>query len=149
MPGILPFRGSLMLDVVCLAMVAITIALGISIYQIRYRRRERLHRAMQLTLASILAVAVVAFEIDLRFFTNWRDLAEASPFYASGWVDRALWLHLVFAIPTPIAWTVLIISALRHYPALRNDAKYWRRHRRYGWLGTWMMIGTAVTGWLF
>lgn len=149
MPGFLPFRGSLMLDTVCVAMVGITIALAVSIYLVRYQRQERWHRTIQLVLASVLAVAVLAFELDLRLLTNWRELARESVYYPSGWVDRVLWIHLLFAIPTPLMWGAIIVSALRNYSHRRHDAKYWERHRWWGRLAAGMMFGTAVSGWVF
>ena len=85
--GFLGTRGSLMLDVVFLAMFAIVPVLAYSIYLVRSRRRFELHKRIQITLGLVLLVAVTAFELDMRFFTDWRERAAASRFYspADGW----------------------------------------------------------------
>lgn len=147
--GFLPARGSLMLDLVCVAMVAVTAVLLVSVGLARYGRRYRWHRFLQIGTAIVLALAVIAFEIDIRFFTNWRELAEASPYYASRWVDRLLWLHLCFAIPTPFIWGWVIYRALQKFPQVRPTADYAARHRLWGRFATVSMLMTAVTGWVF
>lgn len=135
-----------MLDVVVVAMVAVLILLAISIGLVR-SGRLKWHRNLQTTLAVVLAVTVAAFEIEMRFFVNWRDLAAPSPFYAGGWVDRSLWLHLAFAIPTPFVWGYVLCQAWRKIEW--NSDRYRVRHRRWGWCATLLMLLTAVTGWLF
>ena len=153
--GFLPARGSFMLDLVCVAMVLVMIVLPISIGLVRYRKRYRLHRALQLTTAAVLLLAVIAFEIDMRFVTDWRKLAEGSRYYESGWVDRLLVIHLCFAIPTPFLWLTIIAGALWNFRGLTdqgptgNAKTYAYRHRILGRCGTAMMVMTAVTGWLF
>ncbi|MFN5707735.1 MAG: DUF420 domain-containing protein, partial [Planctomycetota bacterium] len=72
LPGFLPARGSFMLDLVCVAMVAVTVLMLLSIALARFGRQYRWHRLLQLSLAIVLLLAVLAFEIDVRFFTDWR-----------------------------------------------------------------------------
>ena len=59
--GILPTRGSLMLDLVAVAMVAVTLVLAFSIYQVRIRRNFSGHRFIQVTTAIALSIALGAF----------------------------------------------------------------------------------------
>jgi uncharacterized membrane protein YozB (DUF420 family) len=148
MNGFLPTRGSLMLDFVTVAMVAVSLLLLLSVYWAK--RQWRWHRALQITLAVILLVAIVAFEVDLRFFSDWQKLAEPSPYYESGWVHRWLWVHLGFAVPTPFLWAGLIFVSLKGQP--QNPAEHvqfanW--HKRWGWASVILMWLTAVTGWVF
>ncbi|MCH2180452.1 MAG: DUF420 domain-containing protein [Mariniblastus sp.] len=146
--GFLPSRGSLMLDTVVCAMFLVLLVLGISIYLVRSRREYRAHRAIQISLALILAVTVIAFEIDIRFFTDWRSAAEQSPFSASGLVDVSLWVHLAFAIPTPFIWAYVLFGAvLRFRPP--EPGSYSRFHRTWGWIASLAMLMTALTGWVF
>jgi uncharacterized membrane protein YozB (DUF420 family) len=146
--GLLPTRGSLMLDVVFLATFAIVAFLAISIYVVR-RRQYRLHSRIQLTLAIVLIVAITAFEIDLRFFTDWRSLARHSPYYESGWVDRWLAIHLCFAIPTPLIWIAAIGLAVRWFGWDPRPNLHSLKHRRIGWLAAGAMAMTMATGWVF
>ena len=59
--GFLGTRASLMLDVVALAMLAVLPVLGFSIWLVRCRRLYAIHKRIQLTLASVLLLTVVAF----------------------------------------------------------------------------------------
>lgn len=142
-----------MLDFVTLAMLLVLIVLTLSIYAVRFKKNWRLHRNIQLATAIILTLALVAFEIDVRFITQWRELAQASPFYESGWIDRCLAIHLVFAIPTPLVWGVVIFMAMRRIKPdaqSQTDAADFRRfHRISGRIAAAFMFLTAITGWIF
>lgn len=153
--GFLPTRGSWMLDFVFTAMFAIIPVMGFSIYWVKYRKPNETykcewHKRLQLTLAAVLLVAVAAFEIDLQLVTkDWRPLAEASPFYASKIVDYSLWIHLCFAVPTPLLWIFVIVQALRRFPKPAAPCQYSARHVIWGRLAAAAMLMTAVTGWCF
>lgn len=148
--GFLPARGSLMLDFVALAMIAVTIVMLCSLYLVRYKRWIKAHRWIQVITAAVLLLAVLAFEIDVRFFTKWRELAQPSPYYASGIVDGSLWIHLAFALPTPFLWGGIIYQAHKNYQRAEvADKQFWQRHRWHGRIGTAMMLMTAITGWAF
>lgn len=147
--GFLPARGSLMLDVVFLATFAIVVAMAISVYLVRAKRLYRLHSRIQILLGAILIVAITAFEIDLRFFTDWRGLARPSPYYASGWVDRWLAFHLCFAIPTPLLWIATIGLALRWFGREPRPNRHSGKHRILGWTAAGAMAMTTASGWVF
>ena len=95
----------------------------------------------------LLSIAILLFELDMRFFTNWRELAEPSPFYASGLVSISLAVHLVFAIPTPFVWMFVIWKALTSIRWV--DENYRKEHRFWGWIATFFMVLTTITGWCF
>ncbi len=148
--GFLPTRGSFMLDFVALAMVGVSLLLLLSVYLVKVHKQYRIHRLMQTVLAIVLLVTIVAFEIDIQFVKPyWRDVAAESPYFSTGWVDRSLVIHLLFAIPTPFFWAYLIISAYRRMGPAFENADYRLQHRRMGWIGTVLMLMTAVTGWVF
>ena len=147
--GFLPTRGSWMLDFVAVAMLAVSFLLVLSIYLVKYKRMPAWHRTIQITTAIVLMVALVAFEIDVRFFSNWRDLAADSPFYESGTVGWALMVHLIFAVPTPFVWAFVIFTALKKFKSGFQHEMYNRLHRITGWLAAIMMFMTSVTGWIF
>ena len=154
LPGFLGTRGSLMLDVVFLAMFLVVPVLLFSVYQVKYRGQFQLHKRMQLILGTVLLLAVGAFEADMRFFTDWKVLAEPSPFFdrANPWscpVGISLIVHLSFAIPTLLLWIVVIVLALRHFPSPPVPGVHSAWHRRWGMIATAGMILTAVTGWVY
>ena len=116
--GFLGTRGSFMLDFVFLAMFAVVPIMGISIYLVKYRRQFQLHRRIQISLGLILLLAVAAFEVDMRI-NGWKHLAEPSAYWVDGawndWIDYGLAIHLLFAVPTPIIWCVVIVKAMRRF----------------------------------
>jgi putative membrane protein len=147
--GFLPTRASLMLDFVTLAMLLVSIVLAFSIYLIRVKKRPELHRNIQIATAIILVFALVAFEVDVRWITNWRELAETSPYYASGTVDGWLYFHLLFAIPTPFIWGFVIWKGLKNFKTGFHQGDYNKTHRIHGRIAAGFMFATAITGWIF
>ncbi len=138
-----------MLDFVALAMLGVTLVLIYSVYQIRIRKRPRLHRNIQISTAIVLTITLIAFEVDVRFISAWRDLAVASPYYASGQVGWWLMIHLVFAIPTPFVWGYVIVMGMRKFKSGFNQGTYNRTHRILGRIAAGSMFLTAITGWIF
>ncbi len=150
--GFLPTRGSIMLDVVFVAMFAIVPVLLLSIYLVKFRQQFALHKTIQIASAAVLLIAVVAFEVDVRLFTDWELLAVESPYYQPDvwcpvWI--ALAVHLCAAIPTPLLWIVVIVQALRRFPSPPVPGTHSGAHKTLGWIATMGMILTAVTGWIF
>lgn len=151
MPGFLGTRASLMLDVVFLAMFLVVPVLMVSISIVK-RGRYALHKQIQLVLGTVLLVAVVAFEADMRFFTDWKELAKPSPYYQSeGWspVWTSLSVHLAFAVPAALLWAYVIVQALRKFSRPPVPGAHSAAHKRWGWLAAICMFMTAVTGWIF
>ncbi|MBA2116582.1 DUF420 domain-containing protein [Bremerella alba] len=146
--GFLPTRGSIMIDFVFVAMFGIILVLGISIYLVRYRRLYQLHKWIQIITGVVLLVAVTAFEIDVRFFTDWEALAEPSSF-GSATVHGLLYFHLLFAIPTPLLWIFVIWHGLAKFPNPAQPSPYSQTHIFWARLAAMGMLLTAVTGWVF
>lgn len=149
---LLPGRGSLMLDVVVIAMFAATLCLAVSIAAVRFGKRYRLHRAIQIGLTTCLAVTLIAFEAEMRLVTDWRALAEKSPWFVResfSVVDAALAVHLCFAVPTPFIWATTLVLALRRFGKNVVPGPCSRGHRIWGWISAAMMACTTVTGWVF
>lgn len=138
-----------MLDFVVVAMLGVTLVLAYSIYEIRIKKNPLRHRNIQISTAIVLIVALLAFEIDVRVFTDWRELAKSSPYYPSGVADWCLAVHLLFAIPTPIVWAAVIFLALRRFKTGFNQGDFNRFHRISGRVAAGLMVLTAVTGWIF
>ena len=58
-------------------------------------------------------------------------------------------LHLLFAVPTPLIWAAVIIRAWKQFPNPAEPAEHSQSHRRWGYLAVVGMILTAITGWVF
>lgn len=147
--GFLHTRASMMIDVVVVAMAVVVPLLAWSVWLVKFRRRYRLHKAIQLTLAVVLLVTVAAFEIDMRFYTDWNQRATPSPFYGSQWVLRALGIHIFFAATTVGLWIYTIAGALRNFPSPPQPGPYSPRHIFWARLAAIDMLLTAVSGWIF
>lgn len=137
-----------MLDFVVVAMVLVLVALGYSVFQVRKKKNAKLHRTVQLVTAVVLLVTLIAFEVHVRM-TDWRSLAEPSPYFESGLVDWSLWIHLLFAIPTPVVWGVVIGFGLSRFKKSFEVGRFNQTHRFWGRVAAGMMGMTAVTGWVF
>jgi putative membrane protein len=146
--GFLGTRASLMLDVVVLAMFAVLPVLGVSIWLVKFRRRYALHKAIQLTLGTVLLLTVAAFEIDMRFFTDWRERAAASPLHADTLL-YCLAVHLMFSVSTVLLWVAVIVAAVRRFPNPPQPSAHSRRHIFWARLAAADMVLTSVTGWIF
>jgi hypothetical protein len=150
--GFLGTRGSIMLDVVFLAMFAVVPVLLFSVYLAKVKGRFAAHKTIQLALGIVLLLAVAAFEVDLQLVTDWRLRAQPSPYFrVNEWnaVLTSLVVHLAFAVPTLFLWIFVIVQALRKFPAPPRPNAYSPSHKKVAWAATVGMIGTALTGWVF
>ncbi|MFV2068386.1 MAG: DUF420 domain-containing protein [Pirellulales bacterium] len=147
--GFLGTRAALMLDVAFLAMIGVIPIMGWSIFQVRVRRRYRLHKRVQLTVAALLLVTVGLFEIDVRIH-GWEARAAGTMGGAvADHVRMALYVHLVFAVTSALLWPYVVIQAIRRIPNPPGPCDYSRTHAFWGRLAAVDMTLTAVTGWVF
>lgn len=147
MGGFIPgSRGSFMLDLVVLAMVAILPVLAFAIRAAQKGKYE-FHKKIMVSLAIILLIAVIAFEVEMRV-VGWRHLAKPSPYYDSV-VFWALSLHLLFSTTAAVSMAVTVWAALRQFPSPPIPGRHSVAHRRSGKIAAVSLAGTAVSGWIF
>jgi putative membrane protein len=150
--GFLGTRGSLMLDLVFLSMFLVVPLMLLSIYLVKFQKRYLLHKRIQIGLASVLAITVTLFEIDIRV-NGWRARAHESPYYSQtlseGFVNWSLWVHLLFSVTTALLWIYVVIQALRKIPNPPGPGPYSRQHVFWARLAALDMVFTALTGCLF
>jgi hypothetical protein len=154
--GFLGYNASLMLDVVVCALVLVVPTLAYSIYVVKIRRNYLRHRNVQIALGAVLLVTVTAFEIDLQYVHGgWENVVNRDPDNPRlsaedmRFVQRVLWVHLVFAISTPVLWAATLLLAWRRFPRPPAPSTHSRLHRRLGWLSTIDIVLTSVTGLAF
>lgn len=148
MTGFIPgSRASFVMDFVAVALLAILVALTYSIYLVAIRKNYLVHKYLQSSLALILFVAVLIFEIDIRIL-GWESRAEVSPFYED-WVYPTLYVHLAFAITTFVLWLVVTVQALRKFPSHLKYSPYNQSHKKLAKPAALSLYGTALTGWVF
>lgn len=149
--GFLGYRTSFMLDVVVCALVLVVPTLVYSIYVVKFRAKFVVHRNIQLALAVVLLLAVTAFEVDMQWLQGgWKNVVakRAIPLTAeqlSG-VQSVLWIHLVFAISSPLLWATTIFHALKRIPNPPAPSNASKLHKLLGWASTVDLTLTSVTG---
>jgi putative membrane protein len=154
--GFLGYDASFMLDLVVCALVLVVPVLAYSIYLVKVRREYLRHRNIQVALGIVLLVTVAAFEIDMQLVHDgWENVVnkpgreprlEGERFE---FVRRVLWVHLVFAISTPLVWGAALWLALKRFPSPPAPSEHSRLHRRLGWLATIDITLTSITGLAF
>lgn len=150
--GFLGSRGSIMLDIVFLAMFLVIPVMGVSIYLVKYKKMFALHKTIQIVLGVVLLIAVVLFEIDMRFGSGWMERAKDSPYFqGDGWnaVWYSLYIHLFFAVPTALVWIYVIVKAVRKFPTPPTPGDHSSHHIFWARVAAFEMTMTAVTGWVF
>lgn len=154
--GFLGYRTSFMLDFVVSALVIIVPVLIYSICQVRFGRRYQRHRFLQTVLCVVLLAAVGAFEVDLQLVHGGWENVVAKSFDDDALLAARisesrpwLWLHLIFAVTTPLFWLTTIVLAYRRFPSPPTPSTHSQAHRWLGWLSTIDVTLTAVTGLIF
>ena len=144
-----------MLDVVVCALVLVVPALLFSLYTVKIRRNYTLHKTMQLTLGIVLLITVSAFEVDMRLHGGWENIINKpdQPVRLDGAalesVRTLLWVHLVFAVSTPVFWVTTIVLALKRFPNPPQPSAHSALHKKLGWISAIDITLTSVTGLIF
>jgi putative membrane protein len=152
--GFLGFQSSFMLDAVVCALVLVVPLLVYSIYVVKVRRNYLLHKRLQLFLGAALLVAVAAFEVDLQLVHGgWKNIVakRTVPLTPEEFdtVQKALWVHLVFAVTTPFLWAATIGYALKRFPHPPCPGDHSPLHKKLAWASTIDLVLTTITGLIF
>ncbi|MEE2637815.1 MAG: hypothetical protein VYE68_11355 [Acidobacteriota bacterium] len=114
------------------------------------RRRARRgdyagHKRVQLSLAIVLVVTVIAFEVDLRMRAGIIEMVAMSPFAGTHLLNVTIWVHLFVAITTSVIWLGLIGALVVRF-ANPPPNRFSRVHRGWGIIRMVDMLATGVTG---
>jgi len=154
--GFLGYRTSFMLDFVVCALAIIVPLLAYSLYLVKVKRAFTAHKRMQVLLGVVLLFAVGAFEIDLQIVHGgWENIVQKSHPEEAALATKVaearpyLWVHLVFAVSTPILWITTLLLAFRRFDSPPQPGQHSRTHKTLGWLSTIDITLTAITGLVF
>lgn len=142
--GFLGTRADVLLDLVILSLVVVVPVLGYSWWQVR-RHAYTLHKRLQLTLLVVLALAVGAFEANMRALGGIFAATRASRYAGTATLDFWIWFHTALAIATTIVWLALAVVSLRRFPVPPEPNAFSARHRFWGRLGMVLMGLTGLT----
>ena len=147
MNGFIPgSRGTLMLDIVAVAMILVLPLIAAAI-NLAKRGEYQKHRVMMLVISTVLAVTVVLFEIEMRM-VGWRDFAAASPYFNT-LVTPILVIHLACSITTTALLIVTVMGAVKKFPNPPRPGAYSQTHRKVGKAAAVGLALTSITGWIF
>lgn len=152
--GFLGYNATFMLDLVVCALVFVVPVLAVSIYLVKFRRDYVWHRRLQLFLAGVLLLTVVAFELDIQVVHHgWENIVRQSrPEISAADFESArtlLHIHLVFAISTPLLWALTIGLALPRFGNPPAPSAHSQAHSWLGWISAVDLAMTSATGLLF
>lgn len=140
-------RASFLMDALVIAMAFILVVLAFSIKQAQKKQYQN-HKKIQVTCGIILILAVIAFEVEVRFF-GWREHAKVSPYFDTT-LFPFLYFHIVWATLAVIFWGMQIFQSFKNIGKnMARPPEYSAKHRRTGKISILLMFGTAVTGWIF
>lgn len=142
--GFLGTRADLLMDIVIVALLAVV---PIVLYNWSLARRQQFakHKALQVTLAVLLAVVVGLFEYNLRLQGGIFEATKASAYAGTATLNFWIYFHAFFAVTTLLIWAWLIVVSLRRFPTPPEPGAFSRTHRRWGRIGMVWMLTTGVT----
>ncbi len=142
-PSFMGARGDALIDI---GMLAIVVVAPVLIWSWRLARGKQWqqHKRVQLTLASVLAVVVLLFEMDINsqggVFAVTAGSAYEGTFTLAFWV----WTHFAFAISSTVIWLLLIIASLIKFPKVPRPEAF-PTHKYFGRAGMIAMLGSGLT----
>ncbi|HXY34728.1 MAG TPA: DUF420 domain-containing protein, partial [Planctomycetaceae bacterium] len=94
-----------------------------------------------------------AFEVDIRVHQGWENIVKnARPDMAIesfDFVRNVLYVHLIFAISTPLLWIATIALALPRFGNPPYPSRHGPVHKLLGWCSATDLALTSATGLVF
>lgn len=142
--GFLSERGDILIDLV---VVSFLIILPLLIISWRFARGGQYsnHRAVQLGLAILLAIAVGLFELDLKLSGGIFELTRESAYSGTSLLNSIIYGHTLVAVGSVLVWVPLIVLSLRRFGNPPVPGAFSRRHRFWGRTGMLLMMASGLS----
>ena len=105
-----------------------------------------LHKRIQLTLFSLLFVAVILFEVDLRQSGGIFKLVAPSRYAGTALLNGLIYIHMLFSITSSFIWIGLVVASLLKFPSPPAPNSFSGKHIFWGRLGMIDMALAGITG---
>lgn len=142
--GFLGTRADLLMDIVIVALVAV-VPIVLYNWQLARNGDYPRHKALQIALATLLALVVGLFEYNLRLQGGIFVATAASSYAGTPTLNFWIYLHTFFAITTLVIWVALIALSLRRFPKPPAPNSFSGTHRLWGRIGMVWMLVTGLT----
>jgi len=134
-PSVIGSRADLLIEAVVVAEI---VAIPVLLRAIRAAQEG----GLQLTLATIFAVATIALEIDIRMAGGMASFAAGGRYEGTVFLDAVLYGHLAVAAVNAALWSVFPVVSWRRFRARVLPGTFSAVHRS---LGRWAVIAYALT----
>jgi hypothetical protein len=151
--GFLGTDATFMLDFVVCALGLVAGLQLFSIWLVKVKKLYKRHQQMQIFIGLLLLVTVIAFEIDMRLHGGWENIINKDPAHPAHVGESlirirfVLYIHLIFAISTPLLWIVTLLASpwktVRPVASLKGLVQH---HKILGWITTIDLGLTSITG---
>jgi uncharacterized membrane protein YozB (DUF420 family) len=128
--GFLGTRADLLIDVIFVATLLTPVLLVWAI-RLASQRKLKTHRLVQTSLLTVLLVAVLLFEVDLRMAGGSGSLMKGSPYAGTALLRTVLLSHVAANVVTFALWLVLVVRSWRKFEQTLPGS-YTEPHRRTG-----------------
>ena len=142
--GFLGTRGDILMDLVVLSFIVILPVLVVS-WRAARGGDFRKHRAIQVTLVLVLAVAVGLFEVDLKLSGGIFELTRESGYAGTAILNSLIYGHTLVAISSVLVWVPLIVLSLRRFPNPPMSNTFGPTHRQWGRIGMLLMMASGLS----
>ena len=142
--GFLGTRGDILMDLVVLSFLVILPVLMIS-WRAARRGNYAQHRAIQISLVLVLAVAVGLFEVDLKLSGGIFELTRESSYAGTTLLNGLVYGHTLVAIGSTLVWVPLVIVSLRRFSNPPVSNAFGPTHRKWGRLGMLLMMASGLS----
>jgi uncharacterized membrane protein YozB (DUF420 family) len=141
MEGFLGTRGDFIVDLVMTISGFLPFLLLFTFY-LAVKGKYDLHKYLQITLFSVVALLVVALELDVRF-GELAEISKQSPYSGTTELMVVFIIHLFFAVTSFFGWLWLIIKSTKRYPVFFDF-----NHKKWGKIIFWDIVLMVITGWV-